>query len=92
MTNCPGYISNLTTDICIGDVLITSEEFAYTLIIWMIIIFAILLAVLFFLKNNKSHPQQGDGSKTGDNGVFHPSSSDPTKTELNPTLGGTSNG
>ena len=53
MSICPGYISNKTADICVGDILITSPDFAYFLLFIMIVIFGSVWAYIIYKKSKQ---------------------------------------
>lgn len=51
---CPGYISNSTYDKCIGDVLITSPDFAYLIFFVMVLLFGSAWAYIIIKKGMKN--------------------------------------
>ncbi len=56
---CPGYISNSTYDKCIGDVLITSPEFGYMCLVFIIVVFGCIWTYAC-LKDNDAKGRKHD--------------------------------
>lgn len=63
MAVCPGYISNHTSDVCIGDVLITSPEFGYMLLLTCIIILGCIFVAAQFKKMSRDDAVHAVGEK-----------------------------
>ena len=60
---CPGYVSNMTSAKCIGDVQINSVEFSAVLFFGMIFILGCIWSGLYIRKNLLNDAKSGEVNK-----------------------------